>query len=102
MGGTKNDDGKVDWSLLPIEAMEDVIRVFMFGEKKYARFNYRLGFDSNRLVAACMRHLLSWQKGDDLDPETGISHLAHAVCTLLMLRTNEIDGKITDGRYKQL
>lgn len=96
----KNDSDKVDWSLIPKEATEEMLKVFMFGEKKYARFNYRNGFNSNRLVAAAMRHITSWNDGEDLDPESGLTHLGHAMCCLAMLLTNQIDGTMTDGRYK--
>ena len=96
----KNDSGKIDWSLLPIEAMEEMLKVFMFGEQKYARFNFRNGFNSNRLIAAAMRHIAAWQKGEDTDPETGLSHLAHGLCCLSMLLTNKIENKMEDGRYK--
>jgi hypothetical protein len=99
--GLKFDGDKVDWSLLPIEAMEEVLKVLQFGAKKYARNNYRNGFDTNRLIAAALRHITSWQRGDDLDPETGLSHLAHGTCCLLMLLTNLYDGKAQDGRYKK-
>ncbi len=97
----KFDDDKVDWSLLPIEALEQVLKVFSFGAKKYDRNNYRNGFDSNRLVAASMRHITSWQKGEDLDPESGESHLAHAVCCLTMMMTNLHEGVLVDSRYKK-
>ncbi len=97
----KYDNGKVDWSLMPIEAMEEVIKVFEKGALKYARNNYRHGFNSNRLIASCLRHITTWQRGTDLDEETQLSHLSHAICCLLMLRTNEIDGVLEDGRYKR-
>ena len=97
----KYDENKVDWSLIPVEAMEEVLKVFQYGERKYARWNFRNGFNSNRLIASCLRHVTSWQKGIDLDEETGLSHLSHAVCCLLMLRTNQIDNVMEDGRYKK-
>ena len=98
MTAIKYDGDKVDWSLIPKFATEQVLRVFMFGAKKYSRNNYKAGFNSNRLIAASLRHITSWQDGEDSDPETGISHLAHAVCCLLMLLQNMIDGVSTDGR----
>jgi ADP-heptose:LPS heptosyltransferase len=32
-----------------------------------------------------MRHLAAWQRGEENDPETGLPHLAHAMCNLRML-----------------
>ena len=86
MQGVKYDDEKLDWSLVPIEAMEDVIRVLMFGAKKYAPDNWKKVPDAQRrYYKAAMRHLTAWQRGETLDSETNESHLAHAACCLLFL-----------------
>ena len=34
---------------------------------------------------ACHRHLQAWWSGERLDKESGLPHLAHAVCCLLFL-----------------
>lgn len=84
--GTKFDNGKLRWSLLPIEPIEDIIRVLEHGAKKYDDDNWKLVNDSlDRYYNACMRHLTAWKKGEAVDQETGISHLAHAGCCLLFL-----------------
>jgi hypothetical protein len=85
MGGTKNDKDKVDLSLVPLPAIEAMGRALMFGAAKYGRYNYTLGFETHRLIAACLRHLGAWQEGEDLDPESGLSHLDHAITCLAML-----------------
>ena len=68
--GTKHDTGKVDISLVPLVATEAEARALMFGEKKYGRYNYTQGFETSRLVAACLRHVLAYQDGEDTDPES--------------------------------
>lgn len=84
--GRKDDAGKLDWTLLPIEPTEDVIRVLAFGAAKYARDNWRLVPDAkNRYTAAAIRHIVAHQKGEQNDPESGLPHLAHAACCLLFL-----------------
>lgn len=100
MAGVKHDEGKVDWSLMPTEAMEEVLKVFEFGAKKYERFNFRKGFKQSRLLAAAFRHLVSHMRGEDIDPESGLRHLGHAGCCILMLLTNILEGKDEDDRYK--
>ncbi len=97
--GVKHDEGKVDYSLLPIEATEAMLRVLEFGAKKYARFNFRKGFKQSRLLAAAFRHITSHMRGEDYDPESGLRHLAHAISCLMMLLTNIIDEKDEDDRY---
>lgn len=84
--GKKFDSDKLDWSLLPIEAVEPVIQVLMHGAKKYARDNWKHVPDAQRrYYNAAMRHLTAWQKGEPCDSETGITHLAHATCCLMFL-----------------
>lgn len=95
----KFDDDKVDWSLLPTEATEEILKVFAFGAKKYERFNFRKGFKQSRLIAAAFRHLVSHMRGEDIDPESGLRHLGHLGCCVLMLLTNILDGKDEDDRY---
>jgi hypothetical protein len=86
MSGTKHDGGKLPWHLLPFDAIEQVVRVLDFGAKKYAPRNWEKGIAHSRVFAAAQRHLTSWWRGEDNDPETGLSHLAHAACcTLFML-----------------
>lgn len=84
--GVKFDSGKLDWSLLPIEPVENVIRVLMYGANKYSPNNWlKVDDHERRYYNAAMRHLSAWQKGELTDEETGISHLAHATCCLLFL-----------------
>jgi hypothetical protein len=86
-GGTKNDAGKRSWHLLPIGAIEEVLQVLEFGAAKYSAYNWTKGFAWTRLISAAFRHLTAFLKGEDKDPESGHSHLAHAVCCLLFLLT---------------
>lgn len=84
--GLKFDSGKLDWSLLPAEAMDDVIRVLMHGAQKYSRDNWRYVEDGyNRYLAAAYRHITAIHKGEDIDPESGLPHAAHAICCLLFI-----------------
>ena len=101
MGGTKNDSDKPDLSLVPRVAIEQIAKALMYGERKYNRHNYLKGFNSNRLIAATLRHVLAWQDGEDCDPESGLSHLAHALAGLSMLLDCQRVGTLTDGRFKR-
>ena len=84
--GYKHDGGKPDWSLLPLDVVEDVVRVLTVGAQKYARDNWqRVPDGRNRYFAAALRHLTARQAGEVDDPETGLPHLAHAMCCLVFL-----------------
>ncbi len=83
--GKKFDEGKLDWTLLPWTSLSEVVEVLQTGVSKYGRDNWKDVNPPCRYVKACFRHLISWVSGQADDPETGKSHLAHAVCCLLFL-----------------
>lgn len=98
--GTKFDEGKVDLSLLPITPLEYIARVLEFGAKKYGATNWRKGMSWRRLAAACLRHIFAYLRGEDLDPESGLPHLAHAACCLIFLLWYGENRKNFDDRIK--
>ena len=83
----KHDDGKPDWSLVPFESLEGMVKVLEFGAKKYDNWNWTAdgGFQYTRVLRSCLRHLFAWSRGEDLDPESGLSHIHHAMCNLLFI-----------------
>lgn len=84
--GTKYDAQKPRWDLLPLGPVEDVVRVLTHGAAKYSDNNWRYVPNAHdRYFAAAMRHLVAYRQGELLDPESGLPHLAHAVCCLLFL-----------------
>lgn len=83
--GARYNNGKVDFSLIPLSTLEDEARVWMHGEEKYARFNWMKGMNWSIPLACALRHLAAWQRGEDIDQESGLPHLAHAMCNLRML-----------------
>ncbi len=83
--GARYNDDKPDLSLIPLCTLEDEARVWAYGKKKYAAWNWAKGMDWSIPYACAMRHLAAWQKGEDIDSESGQSHLAHAMCNLRML-----------------
>lgn len=83
----KFDENKTDWAILPFGAIEEIIKVLKFGENKYARGNFadNGGLNYSRLINALMRHTIAFARGEDKDPETGLSHMAHAGCCVIFL-----------------
>lgn len=85
-GGTKYDQEKLPFDLIPIEPLNQLAKVLAFGAQKYDRFNWTKGFKYSRVYAATLRHLFAWYAGEDNDPEgSECSHLAHAMCNLVFL-----------------
>ena len=88
--GKKFDKDKLDWTLLPWFPLEEVVKVMQHGAKKYGRNNWLYVLDSKqRYLAAGLRHLISYTRGEKNDPESGYHHLAHAVCCMLFIIYNE-------------
>ena len=84
--GIKYDSNKPEYSLLPPHALEEIVKVLSFGAKKYARDNWRKLDDAERrYFDAAQRHIWAVAKGEDLDPESGLPHEAHALCCLLFI-----------------
>ena len=82
----KFDQGKLRYDLLPVEPIEEIVRVLTFGAEKYAPNSWQGVPDGeNRYYAAAWRHILAWRKGERDDPESGIHHLGHAMCNLVFL-----------------
>ncbi len=83
--GKKHDANKPRFSLLPSQIWQ-VIDVLEFGSKKYGVANWQnVDNAKERYFNACHRHLQAWWSGERLDKESGLPHLAHAVCCLLFL-----------------
>lgn len=100
--GVKHDQDKPDMALLSSIALTKTAQVMTFGKKKYSAHNWRGGFAWSRVLSAAFRHLVSYIGGEDKDPETGFSHLAHlACCVMFMLEFEETHPEL-DDRFKPL
>lgn len=98
--GTKHDHGKARMSLLDSSWLLGVAEVLTFGEKKYAANNWRKGISVSRLMDAAARHQASFNDGEDLDPESGKSHLYHASCCLMFASWMIKHRPDLDDRFK--
>ena len=96
----KYDQDKAPMSLLSSEALHQTAMVLAFGKEKYAAHNWRNGFEWSRPLSAALRHILAFQDGEDRDPESGLSHLAHAMCCIMFLLEFEKTHRELDDRWK--
>lgn len=99
--GRKDDSGKLPMELLPRPALEAIAEVLAFGARKYSRWNWRDGISYSRVLGALLRHVHAYNDGEDLDPETGLSHMAHAGCCITFLLTYIKEHPELDDRYKK-
>lgn len=83
-------------ALLPSTALNRISEVYHFGASKYSAHNWRKGYEWSKSYDALQRHLSAWWERDEIDPESGLSHLAHAGFHLFALITYS-----GHDRYKQ-
>ena len=99
----KNDGNwheKPRMDLIPALAIMETAKVFGYGAKKYSDHNWKNGLRIGRLLAAGLRHIFKHLAGQDNDEETGLSHLAHASCCILMALDTYIANPDMDDRFK--
>lgn len=106
--GVKHDAGKPQAALLPPRALLAVARVLTHGAARYGDDNWKQlfkgeagrprGATERRYLSACFRHLLAHMGGEVADLDTGESHLAHAVCSLLFI----LEHNLEHGRADQI
>jgi len=90
---------KTPLGLIPSYAMEQTALVHKLGSEKYGPFNWRdTGVCASTYVNAILRHLNAWRDGETLDPESGISHLAHIACSCNILLDAGFCGTLQDDR----
>jgi len=96
----KFDEEKLRWDLVPPDAMEAVVDIFTYGTRKYDDRNWeQSGLRWGQLKAALDRHMNAFWMGEDLDPESGKPHLAHATWNALALLAYFLRKTGEDDRF---
>lgn len=78
--------GKVPLHQLPRWVLWQVAKVLLYGQLKYGKWNWRSGMAFTEILDSAQRHQDDWLEGNDLDHESRLHHLDHAICDLLFLR----------------
>lgn len=94
---------KLPMDLIPPIALVEEAAVYGLGadcpEKGYGRWNWRGSpVEAETYVAAIERHLLRWRSGEEIDEQTGVSHLASIRCCCGILRDAQENGTFVDNR----
>ena len=100
--GHKADAGKPRLDLVSPEALTQLARVLTHGAAKYGDNTWRSGLAWSRCYAAAQRHLLAWWSGETTDADSGLPHLAHALCNLMFLVEYAKTHPEGDDRYVSL
>ena len=99
--GVKFDHGKRRVDLVPTEAINALADVLTAGAVKYGEHNWRHGMDWSRVYGAAQRHMLAFWGGDDIDDESGMPHLWHALTNISFLVSYQALSVGRDDRWKQ-
>ncbi len=84
----------VSWTVLA-----EVGVAMLEGARKYGRHNYRVaGVRASVYVDASIGHIMQWWEGEDLDPDTKLSHITKAIASLFVLRDAMIQDMMVDDR----
>lgn len=96
----KADAAKPPMHLLHPLFVVEVAAVLAHGARKYGAWNWLRGKELSRDYAAALRHMNAWWGGQDLDPESGLPHLAHAAaCLMIVYVTKRLDAAgVVDDR----
>ncbi|MEL7166947.1 MAG: dATP/dGTP diphosphohydrolase domain-containing protein [Pseudomonadota bacterium] len=90
---------KVPFHTLPFAVLAEDAVAHGEGAAKYGRHNWRTGdVLASTYFAAALRHLFAWYEGEDIDPDSGLSHLTKARASLGVLRDAQIQGRAIDDR----
>lgn len=90
---------KAPLSTVSAGVMLELGTAMMEGAVKYGRHNYRVaGVRGSVYYDAAMRHLMAWWEGEDIDPDSGLSHIAKGIATLVVLRDAMMNDMWTDDR----
>ena len=90
---------KAPVSTLPAGVLLEAGTAMLEGATKYGRHNYRVhGARASVYYDASVGHLMDWWEGEDIDPDSGLSHVTKAIASLMVLRDTMLQGKLTDDR----
>lgn len=84
---------------IPLLVVSEIGVAMLEGAAKYGRHNYRIaGVRASVYVDAAFGHIAQWWEGEDIDPDSGISHITKAIASLVVLRDAMMQDMLTDDR----
>lgn len=99
--GLRFNTGKTKWSLVPFNSLEPMVEVLVFGANKYAPYNWQKGLSIIEICESLLRHTFAFMNGEDLDPESNLSHIGHIQCNAMFLSWMMKNKPELDDRFKK-
>lgn len=86
-------------STVPITVLWEIGAALLEGALKYGRHNYRVsGVRGSVYVDAAIGHIGQWWEGEDIDADSGLSHITKAIASLVVVRDAMIQNMLVDDR----
>ena len=91
---------KVPIHVIPFQVLGELGLALLEGSLKYGAYNWRVAGvrASVYMDAQVGRHLAAWWEGEDIDSESGLSHITKAIAGLVILKDSMIQGNMKDDR----
>lgn len=98
-------DGKAPLEYIPLRVLPGVSKVLEHGASKYGIRNWRKDpILESTYKASVLRHLMAWSEGEELDPDSGLSHLYHIIAGCMVVLDAQQEGtsmndlKVTESK----
>jgi hypothetical protein len=104
-GDPKREAGslKADVTNLSIAALLAEGEVMRQGAEKYGSYNWTVhSMRASTYYNAILRHLWAWWTGQDTDPDSGQSHLAHIRASCGILIEQQVAARLNDDRPREI
>ncbi len=90
---------KVQFTNIPVDVLTEIALGMTEGALKYGPFNWiSKGVNSGVYIDGTLRHIFAWQGGEDIDPDSKVSHITKAITSLIVLRSAMLNNTWTDTR----
>ena len=90
---------KAGMSFVPQVPLAELGVAMVEGALKYGPFNWReAGVRSSVYFDAVTRHIRAWWEGEEIDPDSGLSHLVKAMACLVVIRDAQVHHMVEDDR----
>lgn len=90
---------KVPFWVVPWRIIGELSLALLEGALKYGAYNWRVaGVRASVYMSATVRHMADFWEGEDIDPDSGLSHVTKAIASLTVLRDSMLHGNWVDDR----
>lgn len=99
--GDRYNGGKLKWGLVDFNSLKPLVQALEYGATKYTPYNWQKGLSYVETLESILRHVHALIQGEDIDPESGVSHIGHVQANAMFLRYMMVNRRDLDDRHKE-